>query len=388
MFILGSLAGGGAERMVADLVRYINRDEFDAKIGLLSRSGPYLPLIDADDLVVPARMQGWVAYRDRPSIARLLPSLAIVPLQQREILRRFRPHIVVTATKSMNLAARVSLALAGRNRFGWIVREGNNTGAMIDSEMGRLGRRLQNAAVRASYRSADVIVAISNGVAGELATRFGLDRASIRTVFNAVDLARVSRAVESWTAPRRERPIVAAGRLDDQKGFDVLLRAYAAGRARHVAPLVILGEGPRRPDLEALARDLGVSERVELPGFVDSPWGLFANARLFVCSSRWEGFGNVIIEAMACGAPVVSTDCNFGPREILSHDKTGWLVPVDDVEALRAGIDALLEDSGLAQRLAAAARLRARDFDVSQMVRSYEQLFREIAPRASAKMVS
>ena len=125
MFVLGSLAGGGAERIVSHLVKHLDRDEFDVRVGLLWRHGPYLRDFAEADLVVPGLAHGWVPYRDRPPWWRLLPSLVLVPLQQREVLRRFRPHIVVTVTKSMNIAARVSLtlaALAGRPRIAWVAR--------------------------------------------------------------------------------------------------------------------------------------------------------------------------------------------------------------------------------------------------------------------------
>ena len=144
------------------------------------------------DLVVPRTAHGWIRYGDQPRWWQLLPALILVPIQQREVVREFRPHIVVTATKSMNLAARVSLAVVGPAAVAWVVREGNNTGAMIDSESrSTLGRWLQDFAVRTCYRHADRVVAISDGVGAGLAERFRLDAARVRTVFNAVDLDEV-----------------------------------------------------------------------------------------------------------------------------------------------------------------------------------------------------
>jgi glycosyltransferase involved in cell wall biosynthesis len=304
----------------------------------------------------------------------------LVPLQQYEVVRRFRPDVVVTVTKSMNLAARVSLTAFGRRRTAWIAREGNNTGAMIDSEAtsGFL-RRVEDAAVRGCYRSADAVVAISDGVASGLTTRFGLDPSHVRTVFNAVDLDAVrARAAETPETPFDRPFIVAAGRLDSQKGFDLLIRAYADRLGGRGLSLIILGDGPEREALVQLARELGVGSTVHLPGFVANPWAYFSRAALFVCSSRWEGFGNVIIEAMACGTPVVVTDCDFGPREIVRHGKTGLIVPVDDAAALGTAMASVVDDGALAARLASAGIARARDFGVQPMARAYEALFREI----------
>jgi glycosyltransferase involved in cell wall biosynthesis len=112
---------------------------------------------------------------------------------------------------------------------------------------------------------------------------------------------------------------------------------------------------------------------------VENPWSYFARAAAFVCSSRWEGFGNVIIEAMACGVPVVATDCDFGPREIVRHGDSGLLVGAATVEALGDAIVSVLDDRQLASRLAEGAGRRARDFDVAHMARAYEQMFRELS---------
>ena len=123
--------------------------------------------------------------------------------------------------------------------------------------------------------------------------------------------------------------------------------------------LVILGEGPERANLERLSRECGIEGRGQLPGFVANPWAYFARARVFVSACRWEGFGNVIVEAMACGAPVVATDCDFGPREIVRHGESGLLMPVENV----------------------AARQRSGDFSVPRMTRAHERFFRELRPR-------
>jgi glycosyltransferase involved in cell wall biosynthesis len=385
MFVLSSLAGGGAERIVAHLVKHINRDEFDVRIGLLWRQGPYLSEFAETDLIVPRLAHGWIPYGDQPPWWRLLPALLLVPLQQRELFRRFQPDVVVTVTKSMNIAARMSLAIAGRRPIAWVVREGNNTGAMIDGETRRgLERKLQDAAVRTCYRHADRVVAISDGVGAGLVERFQLDPGRVRTVFNAVDVPEVqARAAEPVTAPFDRPFIVAAGRLVHQKGFDLLIRGYADHIARCGVSLLILGEGPERASLERLARDCGVADRVHMPGFVSNPWSYFRRASVFVCSSRWEGFGNVIIEAMASGAPVVVTDCDFGPREIVQHGESGFLVPAGNPDAIGRAVALLLDDAELASRLSAAAERRSGEFDVPRMARGYEAIFRELVPQTA-----
>jgi glycosyltransferase involved in cell wall biosynthesis len=372
LFIVGSLAGGGAERIVAHLVRHLDPAEFDARVGLLWRHGEYLDQFADDQLVVARLAHGWIPYRDPMAWWQLVPSLALVPLQQREIVRRFRPHIVVTVTKSMNIAARFSLAFA-RNGLKWIVREGNNTGEMIDRESPNgLVRALQNLAVRLTYRRADRVVAISDGVGRALGRRFGLDPRRLSTIYNAVDVLAVQAKAAEPVHPLPGGPfLVAAGRLVDQKGFDVLVRAFATHLAAQNVSLIILGDGPNRSALTDLVRACGLEDRVLLPGFVQNPWAYFARAAAFVSSARWEGFGNVIVEAMASGAPVVATDCEFGPGEIVRHGESGLLVPVDDVPALGRALASVVGDAGLAARLSEGARQRARDFDVARMTRAY-----------------
>jgi glycosyltransferase involved in cell wall biosynthesis len=380
LFVLGSMAGGGAERIVAHLIKHVNRDEFDARAGVLWRHGDYLDQFADSELVVTRLAHGWIPYRDQPRWWQLLPSLALVPLQQRNIVRRFRPHIVVTVTKSMNIAARFSLTFAGRHGLSWVVREGNNTGAMIDHESpaGFL-RALQNFAVRTAYRRADRVVAISDGVGDALSRRFGIDPTHVSTIYNGVDVATVQLRAEEETANLPGQPfIVAAGRLVRQKGFDLLIRAFAANVAERRISLVIVGEGPERGALEALARTVGADSRVHFPGFVENPWSYFARSAAFVCSSRWEGFGNVIVEAMACGAPVVTTDCDFGPREIVQPGQSGLLVPVENVDRLARAIASVVGDRELATRLGEGGRRRARDFDVTRMTHAYERMFREL----------
>ena len=128
--------------------------------------------------------------------------------------------------------------------------------------------------------------------------------------------------------------VLAAGRLVALKGFDTLLRAFARVRQQMPARLVILGEGSERSNLERLAAELGVAADVDMPGFDPNPFRYMKRAGVFVLSSRYEGLPNVLIQAMACGCPVVSTDCPNGPAEILDGGRYGPLVPVDDVEAL------------------------------------------------------
>jgi glycosyltransferase involved in cell wall biosynthesis len=161
--------------------------------------------------------------------------------------------------------------------------------------------------------------------------------------------------------------IVAAGRLHHQKGFDVLLRAFAMARAQIDCRLVILGDGPERACLSARAQASGLGYDIDMPGFCANPFALMARAGAFVLSSRWEGFPNALVEAMACGAPVIATDCPSGPREILQGGGIAPLVPVEDADALARALIAALA----VRPDTTASRARAQGFSVASAARQY-----------------
>jgi glycosyltransferase involved in cell wall biosynthesis len=145
-----------------------------------------------------------------------------------------------------------------------------------------------------------------------------------------------------WFEPDQAPVVLGVGRLSPQKDFATLIRAFARVRMHRPARLMILGHGPERASLEALALAQGLADSVLLPGWVTNPYAFMARAGVFVLSSRWEGLPSVLIEALVCGTPVVATDCLSGPREILEDGRYGRLVPVGDEEALAAAIDAAL----------------------------------------------
>src|SRR5262249_10461174 len=249
------------------------------------------------------------------------------------------PNGEVTCTAAINLAALLSTRAYGRHRVAWVLREGNNTRAILESDTpGHLGRALRWRATELVYRAPDRVVTISNGVADGLVRDFGVPRDRVRGVHNPVEGARGSQHAQATGSFRVPSPfIIGCGRLHRQKGFDLLLRAVARLGDADLA-VVILGEGPERGSLEALARELGLGARLAMPGFVENPWAWIGRASVFVLPSRWEGFASVLVEAMACGTPVVAADCDYGPREILHDGKNGLLVRRDDAMGLGQAI--------------------------------------------------
>lgn len=243
--------------------------------------------------------------------------------------------------------------------------------------------------LRLSATLADHVIANSQGSAGSF--RFICPRYpehKISTIYNPITgLSNRSHSYkdsirEKLNLPQECRVIVAAGRLTRQKGFDVLLEAYAQAinTLQEPSHLVIFGEGPDRKSLEGLAATLGVTDSVSFYGHSNKFENYLPQADLFVLSSRYEGFGNVLVEALAANVPIVSTDCPSGPSEILENGKYGLLVPPEDPEALSQGISHLLNagKNGFAQ-----GTERAKDFSVSIIVKQYENVLTGLSSNRS-----
>lgn len=286
-------------------------------------------------------------------------ALAAVPPLAR-YLRRERPDALVATSHSTNVAA----SIAGR--LAWAP---TRVVLRFDSQLSRspslAGTRTQRRRIRRARRYfpwADAWIAISEGVADDAARVTGIPRARIAAIHNPVVTAELLRRArepvdEEWLAPGRPPVVLGVGRLVAQKDFPTLLRAFARVRARRDARLLVLGEGPARAALERLAAELGVSADVRFAGAVGAAPAYMARAAVFVLSSAWEGFGRVLVEALAVGCPVVSTDCPSGPREILAGGAYGPLVPVGDDEALAGAIASLLERPPAPERLLERAQV-------------------------------
>lgn len=271
------------------------------------------------------------------------------------------------ALLAMNVLAVTSAAMALR-----IAHNRVRTVATLHEPLnsGRLLRR-----ARRSYPHADAVVGVSDGVSAEFAKIPGLECSRSHVVYNpVVSMYLEDKSRDPANHPWMDKPklpiVLAVGKLIARKDFSTLLRAFARLLVQRPARLIVLGEGRLRPTLRSLARELGIAGQVDFPGFKENPYPFLARADLFVLSSRNEALPTVLIEAMACGCPVVSTDCPFGPREILEGGRLGPLVPVGDAEALAEAMDRTLDDPPDPDPL----RERASFFNVEHAVERYEDL--------------
>lgn len=352
---LPDLSGGGAERLHVQLAPMLQDRGLEPYFLLDRRSGQ---LLDEAERICPV-----ISLDARRQIA-ALPALI-------GHLRDRKPAALIANMEHMNVMATLARGIA-RAPTRIIACQHNSFTEQVKRPSWQW--RALPALYRAVLPHADAIVAVSEGVADDLAARSGIARARICVIHNGlVDPGFAARAADEpdhpWFADTPS-VIVAMGRMVPQKDFATLIRAFASICDRTDARLIILGEGPMRGELEACAGSLGVADRIAMPGFVANPLPLLRRAALFVLSSRFEGFGNVLVEALACGTPVVTTDCPYGPSEIVDGGKYGRLAPVGDPEALGQAILASLTERGDP----AALKARGEYFSVERCASAYATL--------------
>lgn len=344
---LPTLGGGGAEGVMLNLARgFVGRGialDFVLAKGVGPRVGQVPPearVVDLKASRVLASLPGLVTY-----------------------LRRERPSALLSAMDHANVVALWACVLAGvRTRLVGSVHE---MYSVSWRKAPSLRGRMTSLWISPCYRRFDAMVAVSRSVADELVRYAGLSREKVHVIYNPVVTADLySKATESlghvWFAPGAPPVILGVGRLTILKDFVTLIRAFDLVRKERPLRLMILGEGEERAKLEELVRDLRLENLVMLPGFVENPYKYMKRAAVFVLSSRGEGLGNVLIEALALGTPVVSTDCPGGPTEILMGGKWGKLVPQNDHYELARAILQTLDSPFVPMSAEAIGRFDAR----------------------------
>jgi len=361
LFVLPSLGGGGAERATVDLLRGMNRQQFKVTVALFEQNGSFLPQLPDDVQVFNLQGASRHDFRLVWRLARLLHSES--------------PNIVFSVLRYANLVTLLAHRLAN-SQARVIVNEQN----LPSAEFALFGgTQVKGWFLRRLYPWADLVTTISQGIARELTLHYGVSKHKVRVIPNPVDVSRI----RAMGLVKPEHPwfqlglpvLVSAGRLHPQKGFAYLIRAFAIVRHALACKLIILGEGPQRRVLELLIAELGLSNDVALPGFQDNPYNYMYNSTVFVLSSVYEGFGNVLVEALALGVPVISTRCPVGPEEIITDGLTGVLVPPADEYALAQAILRVLKDGELRYKLSANGPGRAADFAIECIVSQYESVF-------------
>jgi glycosyltransferase involved in cell wall biosynthesis len=352
-----SLFGAGGQRSMLNLAHGLTQAGCAVDLVLAQADGPFL----AD---VPSS----VRVRDLKA-SRVLTSLPALV----RYLRRERPEAMLSVFAYVNIVALWAWRLA-RVPTRLFVNEQNTVSFEAGNARSWRGR-LTPQLIKRFYPWANGIVVVSHGVRDDMAQLTKIPRERITVIYNpSVVSAEVREKARAhldhpWFGPDQPPVLIAVGRLQVQKDYPTLIQAFAQVRQKRPVRLLILGEGKERPMLEEMIKKHGVEEDVSLPGFVMNPFAYMARASLFVLSSRWEGLPTVLIEAMCCGTPVVSTDCPSGPREILREGKYGRLVPVGDPTALARAIETTLE-----ARAASPPSESWRPYELDTVVSQYTSL--------------
>ena len=363
LFIAPNLGGGGAERALVNVINYLDRSRFQPHLALFQKEGVFLETLAPDVPIYEIQPKdhaflhrNWVRLRAIKRLCdQIRPALVMSVLWQANI-------VTLLTDKCFDLACPVVV---------------NEQIALKRDLQAKWQRYPFWPLARDMYKRTAKIVTISSGIASELQEMLSLPFDKFQVIHNPISLGdiREQSALGSPSLPVTHPCLVAVGRLARQTNYPLLFRAVCKVVKEEPVYLYVLGEGPERPHLSKMIRDLDLEPFVHLLGFQHNPYAQMRQADIFVLSSEYEGFSNVIVEAMALGVPVVATDCPYGPREVLADGRYGLLVAPGDESALAEAILFLLRNPDERRRLGTQAQERAEDFSVQKIVPSYESLF-------------
>lgn len=360
-----ALGGGGAEKVVLYLLEHLDRQKFLPLLVLLEDRQDYQWQLPPEVRTI------CLGKRSRFDFFHLVRALG-------ETIRSEKPALILAVQMYANYLTAIARGYSGVPATLVVSEHTALTEGLKRNNLAWLKRLL----VRRYYPRAQAVVGVSRGIRDDLVENFGCPSHKSLVIYNPCDVADIQRlAREEVDHPwfREDVPVVlACGRLHQSKDYPLLLRAFQLIVKEEPARLVILGQGEERANLEALAGELGIARQVAFLGFQQNPYKYMARARAFALSSSFEGFGLVLVEAMACGVPVVSTRCPTGPQEIITPEADGLLTPVGEALPLKAAVLRLLRDDSLRAHLQQRGFQRAQDFEVKKIVREYEQVFLKV----------
>lgn len=369
-FFLPSLEPGGTERNVVNLVNNIDRRKYGLSLVLGKKEGDFIKNLDKD---IP------IFDLDTSRSFDLLFKLI-------KYFKTEKPDIFVSAFSRINIICIVARFFSGSKTK--IVATEHAVFSFLPVIAKTPARRFfarffLPAIAKIAYPRADAIICVSKGIADDLLKIVHCPK-TITIIYNPVINDKICKlATDSvahpWFLDKTIPVIVAVGRLVGCKDYPTLLKAFRLVVKARPAKLVILGRGPAEFKLKKLTYELGLFKSVDFLGFQENPFKYMNKASVFALSSLQEGFGNVIIEAMACGVPVVSTNCPVGPGEIIESGKNGILVPVGDEKALAEAILKILNSQSLAQKLSIGGKAWAEFFSVKKSIEEYEKVFQTLS---------
>jgi glycosyltransferase involved in cell wall biosynthesis len=364
LFVLPSLIGGGAERVLLQLIKGLDKDRYDLLLIIFEDTIDYeIPPQKAVEIICLRKKRRWDFFE--------------VTWKLRQEIGKFSPDIVISALYYANIVTVIASCLRKRS-FRILLCEHSYPRKYLQEI--RL-RHIVQWLIHMTYKKADKFVAVSKSINQGLSEDFGIESSKIETIYNPVDVIDIqNKSKDPISHPffneKNGQVMISVGRLVKEKRFDRLLRAFDSVQKRHNnVYLIILGKGELFGELARLRSELALERRVDFPGYQSNPYAWIAKSDIFVLSSDYEGLPVSILEAMSCGVPVISTDCVSGPGEIITNGKNGVLVETNDETALAGAMLKLLMNHEMRRQLAREGLKRARDFDLEKIIASYEAMF-------------
>lgn len=372
MMVIHSLRGGGSEKVLVNLLKGLDRNDFSITLVLYEGvfDYPSPENVDLEILNIPA---SWNIFKLTRGFILKITRLA-------RLFRRKKPDVVFSLLSSTNVAV-ILAKLLSQAKCKLIVSEHTHPSVNLKNEIyGGITKRF----IKWCYPKADNIVAVSEGIKQDLIQNFHFPESKIKIIYNPIDIEEIEllsgEKVEHAWFQNQIPVIVSVGRLNKQKGYPYLLRAFSIVRGYLPCRLAIIGEGEDKTHLVNMAKEMGIEREIEFLGFQKNPFKYMKKSSLFVLSSLYEGFPNVILEAMILGLPFVSTDCPSGPSEIIDNKKNGLLVPVKDEKALVQAILDVLRNDEFRENLGREAKIRAKTFALDKITKDYRRVFYENSP--------
>lgn len=357
LIIIPTLNGGGAERVVLTLLKNFDREKFELYLMVINLEGSYINEVPEDVKVIDLGLKR-VRY-------------AIIKLMQK--INEIEPECILSTLNYLNVIL-IAIKPFLRKHPKIIVREANTISKELKN-FSKMRRIIFKTMYSYFYPRADIVIAQSEGMKSDLINYLKISENKIRLINNPIDVNQVKlKSINENPFDNSLFNIVSCGRLCYQKGFDILISAFKIVTDHYPqTQLTILGEGPLKSELVELSRKNRLDKNIHFVGFKENPYPYYRYSNLFVLSSRWEGFPNVLLEALASGAVVLSTECQSGPKEILGDNEFGYLVPTDNIDKLAEGIMNIL--SGRSEII--LNNTRALKYDVKNIVEQYQSLFFE-----------
>lgn len=360
-----SLTGGGAERTIVNIANGLNRTKYSVHLLIFDRpaSGKY------KDEYSHLLYQDIVVHNLGIKICKKNYPRMLLEIGKK--ITEINPDIVMSTMLRPNIMLTAALILS-KYKGKVVLRESTNRTA---THVKWVERKI----IKYIYSSfADKTIALSQGVKDDLSNNFGVSEKRIQVIYNPADLESIQKLSQEHVNVNEGNIIIAVGRLTAQKDYPTLIKALCLLKNQEEFHMYILGKGELERDIKNEIHNEGLDQYVSMIGFQSNPYKYIRCSDIFVLSSAWEGFGHVVVEAMACGAAVISTDCPYGPNEIITDHVNGILVPVGDYKKIADAIIKILHDSKLKSEMKANAKVRAQDFDRNKIVKQYEILFEEL----------